>query len=164
MRYAKRVVPLVLLLSMLISSVAFAAPNSQSGGYYYTVSWGDTLSSIAARAGVNSWAIANANGLSNPNYIWIGQVLWIPAAYQPVYNPVPPYRHYHPAPPTSCGSWRAVYFGDTMFSISRAAGVSPWEIARANGLSNPIVVYAGTSLWIPCGNGYGYRYGRGYGH
>ena len=149
MRYAKRIVPLVLLLSLLISSVAFAAPNQQSGGYYYTVRWGDTLSSIGVRAGVNPWTIANANGLSNVNYIWVGQVLWIPA-YQPVYNP---------PPQTSCGYWRAVYFGDTMFSISRATGVSPWRIAQANGLYNPNVVYAGTSLWIPCQSGYGYGHG-----
>ena len=153
MRYAKRIVPLVLLLSLLISSVAFAAPSQQGGGYYYTVRWGDTLSSIGARAGISSWAIANANGLSNPNYIWIGQVLWIPA-YQPAYNPPPP-PVYNP-PPASCGYWRAVYFGDTMFSISRATGVSPWRIAQANGLYNPNIVYAGTSLWIPCQYGHGY--------
>ena len=156
MRYAKRIVPLVLLLSLLISSVAFAAPNQQSGGYYYTVRWGDTLSSIGARAGVNPWTIANANGLSNPNYIWIGQVLWIPA-YQPVYNPPPrPVYNPPPRPQVGCGYWRPVYFGDTMFSISRATGVSPWRIAHANGLYNPNVVYAGTSLWIPCQ----YRYGH----
>ena len=47
-------------------------------GYYYIVSRGDTLSSIAWRFGTTYWAIAVANNLSNPNYIYPGQALVIP--------------------------------------------------------------------------------------
>jgi LysM repeat protein len=45
---------------------------------YYRVRWGDTLNSIAWRYGTNYWALANANGISNPNYIYAGMVLRIP--------------------------------------------------------------------------------------
>jgi LysM repeat protein len=45
----------------------------------YTVRAGDTLASIAYRHGTTVWAIANANGLANPNYIFPGQKLRIPA-------------------------------------------------------------------------------------
>ncbi|HEY4688415.1 MAG TPA: LysM peptidoglycan-binding domain-containing protein [Anaerolineae bacterium] len=127
-------IPIVVLLSLLISSVAMAAPT-QAGGYYYTVRFGDTLFSIGRAAGVSPWTIASVNGLVNPNLIYAGQVLWIP-----VQTP----------PPPVCGYWRVVQFGETLFSIGRSTGVSAWSIASANGLYNMNLIYAGQSLWIPC--------------
>lgn len=44
----------------------------------YTVKRGDTLSEIAETFGVDMWDLAEANGLRNPNYIVVGQVLTIP--------------------------------------------------------------------------------------
>ena len=44
----------------------------------YTVRPGDTLWSIALRYGTTPWAIAAANGLRNPNWIYPGQRLIIP--------------------------------------------------------------------------------------
>jgi LysM repeat protein len=44
----------------------------------YVVQWGDTLTSIAWRFGTSSWAIAQANGIYNLNYIYAGQRLIIP--------------------------------------------------------------------------------------
>lgn len=48
-------------------------PPATSG--YYTVRAGDTLSSIAARYGVGMHYLASLNGIANPNYIYVGQVL-----------------------------------------------------------------------------------------
>lgn len=45
----------------------------------YTVQPGDTLYSIARRFGVSVWRLASYNGIVNPNYIYVGQVLIIPA-------------------------------------------------------------------------------------
>ncbi len=45
----------------------------------YTVRYGDTLTSIAVRYGVTIQAVLNANGLRNPNFIYSGQRLNIPA-------------------------------------------------------------------------------------
>ena len=45
----------------------------------YTVRSGDTLGSIAARYGVSTAAIASANGIANPNLIYPGLKLKIPA-------------------------------------------------------------------------------------
>ncbi len=57
-----------------------SSPSPASGGTRtYTVRRGDTLFSIAYRYGTTAWAIANANGLANPNYIYPGQTLRIPA-------------------------------------------------------------------------------------
>ena len=44
----------------------------------YTVRWGDTLTSIAWQFGTSPWAIAQANGIYNLNYIYAGQRLIIP--------------------------------------------------------------------------------------
>ena len=101
MRRLKWLVPLVVLLSLLVSSVALAAPAQSAvvqtgGGYWYTVRWGDSLSSIGRAAGVSPWSIAQANGLWNPDYIRAGQQLWIPTWTPP---PPPPLRpDYRTAP------------------------------------------------------------------
>lgn len=63
----------------------------------YTVQAGDSLSSIARRFGTSYLAIASANGIANPNLIFVGQVLSItggtvPAPTQPTTptNPTTP--------------------------------------------------------------------------
>jgi LysM repeat protein len=63
-----------------------SAPDTGSGntttgtGTTYTVAAGDTLYSIARQFGVTVQAIVNANNLSNPNSLSVGQTLTIPPA------------------------------------------------------------------------------------
>jgi hypothetical protein len=77
---------IVILLLMVIAPATYAAPPAQEGGasgygggQYYRVRWGDTLFSIGRRFGVYPYYIAQVNGLHNPNWIYAGQVLWIPS-------------------------------------------------------------------------------------
>ena len=49
-------------------------------GRVHTVRYGETLSGIACRYGVSVWSIAHVNGIANPNYIFAGQRLVLPAA------------------------------------------------------------------------------------
>ena len=66
---------------MVVSTSLAAAPNNQQGwdgGNYHTVRYGETLFSIGRMHGVYPYAIAQANGLWNPDYIFAGQVLYIP--------------------------------------------------------------------------------------
>ena len=128
-----KLIPVVLLVSLLFSSVAHAAPL-ESGGYIYIVRSGDTLFSIGRATGVSPWTIAQANGLANPNRIYAGQALWIPA----------------PEPQPGCGYFWTVRPGETLLSISRATGISAWSIASTNGVYNLNLIFAGQSLWIPC--------------
>jgi LysM repeat protein len=44
----------------------------------HTVAPGETLYSIASRYGVSAQAMAAANGLANPNQLFVGQVLYLP--------------------------------------------------------------------------------------
>jgi LysM repeat protein len=46
--------------------------------FYHTVVWGENLFRISLRYRVSMWAIAEANGIQNLNYIRAGQVLCIP--------------------------------------------------------------------------------------
>jgi LysM repeat protein len=87
---------------LCISGPAPSLPSLPSGGYY-VVQRGDTLYSIARRCGTTHSAIAVANNLWNPNYIYVGQRLVIPgyAPSQPVVPPVKPKAQpRHKPPPT----------------------------------------------------------------
>jgi len=54
---------------------SYPAPG---GGNTHTVAPGETLFFIAQRYGLTANAIAQANGLVNPNQIFVGQVLYLP--------------------------------------------------------------------------------------
>ena len=47
----------------------------------HVVRRGQTLSGIAHRYGVSVWALARVNGIKNPNRIYVGQHLCIPAGH-----------------------------------------------------------------------------------
>ncbi len=76
------------------SSPAQPAP---SGGTY-VVRRGDTLAAIAQRHGVSTWTLAQANGIRNPSFIYVGQVLRIPSGGSPAPSP-------SPSPAPSAGRW-----------------------------------------------------------
>jgi LysM repeat protein len=71
-------------------------------GTYYTVQWGDSLSSIAARYGTTVQAIMSANNITNPNYIYAGMILYIPCGNRPP----------APAPAPSYAQWKGEYFNN----------------------------------------------------
>jgi LysM repeat protein len=56
------------------------APGVCTCRAYHTVITGETLSHISLRYGANMWRIAACNGITNLNYIQIGQVLCIPTS------------------------------------------------------------------------------------
>ncbi len=57
-----------------------AQPQVAASSVYYTVRPGDTLAAIAQRYGVSLSALAQANKLTNWNFVWYGQRLLIPGA------------------------------------------------------------------------------------
>jgi hypothetical protein len=83
----------LLVAQLVIWNITVAAAPPACGPVYHRVRYGETLSSIGRLYGVNPYAIARANGLANPNYIYAGQVLLIPTCdysgyypYHPTYN------------------------------------------------------------------------------
>jgi LysM repeat protein len=61
------------------TTICVKAKGSQPGGAYYTVKQGDTLYSIARKFGWTASFLAQVNSIPNPNEIYAGRVLWIPA-------------------------------------------------------------------------------------
>ena len=149
------VVSLVILLLVLTVPVA-----SASGGHHYTVRYGDTLFKVGRMYGVNPYYIAEVNHLPNPNCIYAGQVLYIPAydgyydggcsygCSQPVYDGG--YQH--------GAKHHVVARGETLTSIAYYYGVSPWALASANQLYDPNRIYVGQVLYIPWESGYANYY------
>jgi spore germination protein len=119
----------VLILGLLTTTVSYAAPPAY-GPIYHCVRYGETLFSIGRLYGVNPYAIASANYLPNPNRIYAGQMLLIPAC-------------------RPCPRVHIVACGETLLAIARKYGVSAWAIARANGIWNLNCIYAGQRLVIP---------------
>jgi LysM repeat protein len=61
------------------TSTSPAPAQPAPSGQTYTVRRGDTLSAIALRYGVSTWALAQTNGIRNPSFIYVGQRLTIPS-------------------------------------------------------------------------------------
>ncbi len=163
----KTLFALIIVIALLLVTQASAGTALAAAPSYHVVQSGQTLFSIANMYGVSSWALAYANGVWNPNWIYVGQVLVIPYAgysgygyhyynphnkpyYHPYqtsykYNPSPAY--YYPRYSYGCYYW--VRWGDTMSGIAWKFGGDPWRIARANGIYNLNWIYAGQRLFIP---------------
>jgi LysM repeat protein len=77
-RYAQ--IGLALIVAMLLL-VGVSTSASAAGPVYHTVKHGQTVYSIAQWYHTSVWAIACANGLYNPNYVYAGQVLVIPGGH-----------------------------------------------------------------------------------
>lgn len=109
--------------------VVFAILATVAG---YTVEPGDTLSQIASEHGVSTSAIAAENGITDPNRIWVGQLLSIPGGTTDS--------------PSSAPDIYVVQPGETLGTIAARFGTTVSTIAELNGITNPNIVYAGTRL------------------
>ena len=97
----------------------------------YTVQSGDTLSGIAARYGVSRETLIDANQLSYPNRLVVGQALVIPEVG---------------------GDLHTVARGETLFTIAEQYGTTVEEIMAANpSIANPSILYVGQQIVIPGG-------------
>lgn len=95
----------------------------------YTVRPGDTLWALSRRFGTTIQAIAQRNGIQNPNLIYAGETLVIPRAAGGIQYTVQP--------------------GDTLWALSRRFGTSVSAIAQLNHIANPDLIYVGQVLTIP---------------
>ncbi len=110
----------------------------------YVVQPGDSLFAIAQRFGTTVQAILNCNPqITNPNQIFVGQVLCVPGAPAPT----------QPCP-GGCGGLYIVQPGDTLFNIAQRFGTTVQQLQTCNPqITNPNLIHPGTFLCVPQGAG-----------
>jgi len=130
------------------TSTAVPASTSTSGAY--VVQPGDTLSAIAARAGVSVGSLAAANGL-NPNaFLLTGTVLHLSGSSASSGTVLPASDT-----TSSGGASYVVQAGDTLSAIAARSGTTVDALASANGLDPGQYLLTGTVLRVPSGSGSG---------
>ena len=98
----------------------------------YTVVKGDTLSGIASKYGTTYQRLAEYNGISNPNLIYIGQKIKIPTSGNQ----------------SSSVTYYTVQSGDNLTKIANKYGTTVNQLVSWNGISNPNLIYAGQKLRV----------------
>ncbi|MBN1220394.1 MAG: LysM peptidoglycan-binding domain-containing protein [Anaerolineae bacterium] len=136
-------IALVTLLVLTGSQVAVAAPEFQGGGAVHYVTWGESLSGIAFQYGVSVEAILQANGLMNPDMIYVGQPLIIPYGGSAT-------NYFQ----TACASYYTVRTGDTLSGIAWDYNITLQQLLRMNNLYNKDVLYVGQTICVPTQQGY----------
>lgn len=104
----------------------------------YKVQSGDTLSSIARKTGTTANKIMQANGISNPNKLRVGQVLKISSS-RPSSTPKTS------APSQSSGNY-TVKAGETLYSIARKHKLSVSQLTKMNPGLNPSKLSVGQQI------------------
>ncbi|KRL91764.1 LysM peptidoglycan-binding domain-containing protein [Limosilactobacillus ingluviei] len=113
-----------------------STPAASTNQGTYTVKAGDTLSAIAAAHGTSYEALAQANGISNPNEIYVGQTLKFTA----------PTRTTSVTTTTAKRGAYTVTAGDTLYEIAQKVGVNWQHLAQTNHISQPYTIYVGQKL------------------
>lgn len=95
----------------------------------YTIRPGDTLSGIAERFGTTTQTLAALNGIQNPDLIYAGQVIRVPAG-------------------ESAPLYYTIQYGDTLGEIAERFGTTTQTLAALNGIRNPNLIYAGERIRV----------------
>lgn len=101
------------------------ANNTSNSATTYVVKSGDTLSGIATKYGTTYQALASLNGITNWNYIYVGQVLKVNGTASKTYT---------------------VHSGDTLSGIANKLGVSVSYLVNKNGINNANLIFVGETL------------------
>lgn len=137
---AARAVVVCIVLALLLAAWPTASALADAT---HVVEPGDTLSYIAAKYEVSVDSLISANGITDPNLIYVGQRLTIPEASS---SSQPP-----PSTPSPAPSGDGVYIvqpGDTLSVIAARYGVTVTSLVSANGIADPSLIYVGQRLAI----------------
>lgn len=124
----------------MASLAGVGLPAAYTASSSYTVRSGDTLSSIAARFGTSYEALASANHIADPNFIYPGQVLVVSGGTATVSA-----ASYSGGSGAASGTY-TVRAGDTLSSIAARFGTNYEALARINGIANPNIIEVGQVL------------------
>jgi LysM repeat protein len=161
MQYVRRLLISVVVLAVLLAGAALAQAQSGTGQVKHTVQAGETLYRIALKYGKTVDAVAQANNITNPNLIYVGQELTIPGATTATATPVPTGTQVGVTPvpvtatatpvPTGGETIHIVQPGENLFRIALQYNLSASYVAAYNGIPNPNIIYVGQRIRIPAG-------------
>jgi N-acetylmuramoyl-L-alanine amidase len=129
--------------NLIVAGTTLTIPSGTGGSTSSSVTTthevqpGETLWDLAQRFGTSVGALARANGISNPNLVIVGTTLKVSGGDGAS------------ASAAMSGASHTVGAGETLSHIAARYGVSVQTLARANGISNPNFIVAGTSISIP---------------
>lgn len=109
----------------------------------HVVQRGESLSTIAQRYDISMGDLAGYNGLSNQNFVWVGQRLLIPGQGQSAV----PALHTSDQLPGNQG-YHVVQRGEMLSAVARAYGMDVNDLMRLNGLTNPNLIWVGQKLRV----------------
>lgn len=107
---------------------------------HHVVQAGETLSSIAAKYGLSASELAEANGITNPELLYVGTRLALSGD-----------SYVADGAGEGTGSTHTVTTGETLGEIARNYGVTVDALTRANDIVNANRIHVGQTLTIPGG-------------
>ena len=153
-------VAFVLIVALVLAAFQIPLDTFAASTIIHIVRPGENLSSIASRYGVSVAALQRENGISNPDFIYVGERLRIPAAGASSGAPTIASARQTPAEAPSHPSYgysrggKTVYVvrpGDTLYGVSLRFGVSVADIVAINHLRTTLI-WVGQRLLIPRGH------------
>jgi LysM repeat protein len=124
--------------------VAPVAPRANTEAYI--VQQGDILGRIATKFDTTTKTLLSMNNLSNPDVLYVGQELRVPAGSNASSSSNPPSS----SPSVKKGGEYEIQKGDTLSGIASAAGVSLNDLRSLNNIKDDKII-AGETLSIPSG-------------
>jgi len=122
------------LLAALVLALSLPLPSLAA---QVVIQPGETLSEIAARAGISTQRLMQLNGIRDANRIVAGQKITVPGPQRPGDNR---------QGTTAAGGRITIRKGETLSEISDRYGVSVDRLMQLNGISDPTRVVAGDTL------------------
>ncbi|MEW6578482.1 MAG: LysM peptidoglycan-binding domain-containing protein [Chloroflexota bacterium] len=153
MQHVRQFMIALVALAVLLTTPMLVA--AQGGQTTHTVQVGENLTRIALKYGTTVQAIVQANNITNPNLVFVGQVLIIPGAditptLQPTGTVTPPTPQPTTAP-TPTETVHVVQPGENLFRIALKYNLPTAYLATYNGITNPNLIYVGQKIRIPSG-------------
>lgn len=130
---------------LLVPSGDIPEPTSQP--LLHVVQPGETLRSIAELFGMTVEDLAARNQIADVNTVYVGQVLNIALPSAPAVVAAAAVESVPEAAPQTV--IHIVQAGETLFRIATGYGLTVNELARANSITDPTLIYAGQQLVVP---------------
>ncbi|HET7415381.1 MAG TPA: LysM peptidoglycan-binding domain-containing protein [Arthrobacter sp.] len=132
--------------SLVATRIPSFAPMTRKAPSSHTVRSGDTVSSIAARYGLNTHDLLQLNGLRASTIIYPGQKIKLGSGSDEPREANQRQQSRNRGPSNGTSSTYTVKSGDTISSIAARHGKSIREVLNLNGLNLRSIIYPGQKI------------------